>query len=108
MDQQLTFKKTRIAPTPSGFLHLGNILSFAITAALAAQSNAKILLRIDDFDRERTNKLYIQDIFDTLNFLEIPYHEGPRNMHEYETEYSQIHRMPLYTAALQQLRNNGD
>ena len=66
------FKRTRIAPTPSGFLHLGNILSFAITADLARKSGAKTLLRIDDLDRDRVNPLYVQDIFDTLNFLEIP------------------------------------
>ncbi len=107
MDQLPVFKKTRIAPTPSGFLHLGNIFSFAMTAALAAKTQAKILLRIDDFDRERTNRLYIQDIFDTLNFLQIPWHEGPKNMHEYETEYSQVHRTDIYKNALQELRDKG-
>lgn len=101
------FKKTRIAPTPSGFLHLGNILSFAITASLAAKANAKILLRIDDADRERTNKVYVQDIFDTLDFMWIPWHEGPRNMQEYEREYSQLHRMDIYRDALQQLKESG-
>ena len=100
------FNKTRIAPTPSGYLHLGNVLSFAITAALAAKTNAKILLRIDDADRERTNKLYVQDIFDTLNFLQIPWQEGPRNMEEYEKEYSQLHRMDMYRKALQQLKES--
>ena len=100
-------KKTRIAPTPSGFLHLGNILSFVITAGLAKKTNAKILLRIDDADRERTNKLYVQDIFDTLDFLGIPWHEGPRTLHEYEHEYSQVHRMPLYNDALQRLKEDG-
>lgn len=100
------FHKTRIAPTPSGFLHLGNVLSFAITAALARKTRAKILLRIDDLDRERANKLYVQDIFDTLNFLEIPWDEGPRNLHEYETIYSQLYRMDMYQKALEQLREN--
>jgi len=104
----LTFKKTRIAPTPSGFLHLGNVLSFAITAALAKKTNAKLFLRIDDADRERTNKLYVQDIFDTLNFLEIPWDEGPRNVYEYEHEYSQVRRMDIYSKALQQLREGGN
>lgn len=99
-----SFKKTRIAPTPSGYLHLGNILSFAITAALARRSKAKILLRIDDLDRERANKLYLQDIFDTLNYLEIPWDEGPRNLEEFEKEWSQQSRMPLYREALQQLK----
>ncbi len=98
------FKKTRIAPTPSGFLHLGNAYSFALTAAIAQKSGAKILLRIDDLDRDRIQKEYVQDIFDTLNFLEIPWHEGPRNMQEYEKEYSQVHRMDLYDQALDQLR----
>lgn len=102
------FNRTRIAPTPSGYLHLGNILSFAITAKFAAQSGAEILLRIDDFDRERTNKLYIQDIFDTLNFLEIPWHSGPKNMQEYEQEYSQVHRTDLYNTGLQQLKESGE
>jgi len=97
------FKKTRIAPTPSGFLHLGNAYSFALTAALAEKYGAKILLRIDDLDRERVQKEYVQDIFDTLNFLDIPWHEGPRDMEEYENEYSQIHRMDLYRDALNQL-----
>ncbi len=107
MDNNQIFKKTRIAPTPSGFLHLGNVLSFVITAGLAKKTGAKIFLRIDDADRERTNKLYVQDIFDTLDFLGIPWHEGPRNLHEYEHEYSQVHRIGLYKQVLQQLRDDG-
>jgi len=101
------FSKTRIAPTPSGFLHLGNVLSFAITASLARESGAKLLLRIDDLDQARVNKEYIHDIFDTLNFLEIPWDEGPRNAKEFEESYSQLHRMDLYNAALKQLADGG-
>lgn len=107
MDIISSFKKTRIAPTPSGFLHLGNVLSFAITAALARKTGARILLRIDDLDRERVNREYVQDIFDTLNFLEIPWDEGPANFDEYEKEYSQLHRMGIYQEALQQLKESG-
>jgi len=101
------FTKTRIAPTPSGFLHLGNVFSFVITAAIADQAGAKILLRIDDLDRDRVRREYVQDIFDTLNFLDIPWHEGPRNYAEYETEFSQMHRLKLYGAALEELRQSG-
>lgn len=100
--------RTRIAPTPSGYLHLGNAFSFAITAALARQYGARILLRIDDLDRQRVQKAYVQDIFDCLEYLEIPWDEGPRNYHEYEAEYSQLHRIPLYEQALQQLAADGD
>lgn len=105
--QLQSFNKARIAPTPSGYLHLGNVLSFVVTALLAKKSGAKILLRIDDLDQARVNKLYLQDIFDTLNFLEIPWHEGPRNLQEFEDNYSQLHRMPMYREALTQLADDG-
>ena len=95
---------TRLAPTPSGYLHLGNVLSFALTAALAEQAGVRILLRIDDMDRERVNPLYVQDIFDTLNYLEIPWHLGPHNPKDFEAEWSQRHRLALYQQALQQLQ----
>lgn len=103
----LQFKRTRIAPTPSGFLHLGNVLSFALTAVLARQTGAQILLRIDDMDRERASREYAEDIFDTLHFMEIPWDEGPRNYAEFEKEFSQLHRLPLYEKALLQLREQG-
>jgi glutamyl/glutaminyl-tRNA synthetase len=97
------FKKTRLAPTPSGFLHIGNVLSFSVTAALARKCGAEILLRIDDLDRARVNNQYLRDIFDTLSFLEIPWDEGPRNVTAFNESYSQIHRMGLYRQALVQL-----
>ncbi len=98
---------TRIAPTPSGYLHLGNILSFVTTAVLAEKVGATILLRIDDMDRERVNPLYVQDVFNTLRFLDIPWQMGPRSAKEFEAEWSQLHRMALYEAALLQLRESG-
>jgi len=102
-----TFVRTRIAPTPSGYLHLGNVLSFAITAVLARQSAARTMLRIDDLDRERVRKAYVADIFDTLAYLDIPWDEGPSDYHTYETIYSQVHRCGLYRKALEQLREQG-
>jgi len=102
-----SFTKTRIAPTPSGYLHLGNVLSFALTAALARQTGAGILLRIDDLDRGRVSKDYVEDIFETLRFLGIPWDEGPRHFSEYEREYTQLRRMDLYGEALRQLREEG-
>lgn len=101
------FTRTRIAPTPSGFLHLGNVFSFALTASLARKTGASILLRIDDLDQPRIQPQYVQDIFDTLQFLDIPWDEGPKNYEEYKNEFSQLHRMPLYQKALGQLRESG-
>lgn len=100
-------KLTRYAPTPSGFLHLGNIYSFILTYHLAKRYQAKILLRIDDLDQDRVKQAYIQDIFDCLDFLELPFDLGPRTTKEYESEFSQRHRMALYESALQVLKEKG-
>lgn len=99
--------RTRIAPTPSGFLHLGNVLSFSITAALARQSGARILLRIDDLDSQRAERQYVQDIFDTLEFLGIPWEEGARDPGEHYRRYSQLQRISAYAGLLQELRERG-
>lgn len=101
------FNRTRLAPTPSGYLHLGNILSFSLTAALARRTGASILLRIDDLDRERVENEFLEDIFATLDFLEIPWDEGPGNLAEYEREWSQVHRMKHYREALERLKASG-
>lgn len=86
---------------------MGNVLSFSITAELARRSGAKILLRIDDIDRVRAGKEYIQDIFDTLNLTEIGWDEGPQNLIEFEAGWSQGYRMRFYEEAIKQLYNNG-
>jgi glutamyl/glutaminyl-tRNA synthetase len=98
-------KITRFAPTPSGYLHLGNIYSFVLTHQLAKKEGAKVLLRIDDMDRERTKKKFVKDIFETLDFLEIPYDLGPKNLKEFQTEYSQSIRLPKYQEALIELKD---
>jgi len=107
MPAPLTFRRTRIAPTPSGYLHLGNAYSFKLTADLARHTGAKILLRIDDLDRERVEERYVQDIFDTLHFLGIPWDEGPRDRTDFGQTWSQLHRMRLYRRALEELRQQG-
>ena len=99
--------RTRIAPTPSGYLHVGNIFSFSLTVALARRSGASVLLRIDDMDRDRVTTEYVDDIFETLRFLNIPWDEGPRDAVEFKREYSQVHRMGLYNDALESLRRTG-
>lgn len=99
------FKLTRFAPTPSGFLHIGNIYSFIVTHHLAKKHGAKVLLRIDDLDRERYKPRFVQDIFDSLDFLEIPFDQGPKDISDFEQNHAQIHRLPLYNKALEELRN---
>lgn len=104
----MEYKKTRIAPTPSGYLHLGNVLSFLITATLAKRHGARLLLRIDDLDAARLRKEFVQDIFSTLEFIGIPWDEGPRNYQDYKESFNQSLRLGEYKAALDQLKNSGD
>lgn len=101
------FRKTRIAPTPSGYLHAGNALNFLVTAALAERAGATLLLRIDDLDRERYRPAYVADIFETLHFLKIKWQEGPKNIADFEERWSQQHRMDLYNGGLKKLRESG-
>jgi glutamyl/glutaminyl-tRNA synthetase len=96
--------KTRYAPTPSGFLHLGNLYSFILTATIARNTGASVLLRIDDMDRERFRSEYLQNIFETLRFFELPYQEGPKTEADFLQCWSQQHRMDSYTKALDELR----
>lgn len=92
--------KTRIAPTPSGFLHTGNAVSFLLTYCLAKSGNGKLLLRIDDLDRERYRKEYVDDIFYALDWLGIHYDEGPSSVADFENYWSQHKRLSLYDDAL--------
>lgn len=101
------FCRTRIAPTPSGFLHLGNAYSFALTAALAQGAGARLLLRIDDADAPRVRSGYLDDIFETLERLNIQPDEGPANVADLEAAWSQRHRLPLYQNALLRLAEGG-
>ncbi|MCC8411179.1 glutamate--tRNA ligase family protein [Mucilaginibacter sp. UR6-1] len=107
MDAPPVYKRTRIAPTPSGYLHVGNALSFIITVGLAAETGAQILLRIDDMDRDRADKRYVQDVFDILQFLDIPWQQGPLDLQDYQEQWSQILRLDKYHDALGQLRQSG-
>ncbi|WP_168797652.1 glutamate--tRNA ligase family protein [Neolewinella litorea] len=91
----------RIAPTPSGFLHLGNAANFAANALLA--DGGRLLLRIDDLDRARFRPEYLQDVFDVLEWLQITWTDGPRDAVDFAAHWSQEHRMPLYHEALDRL-----
>jgi glutamyl-tRNA synthetase len=75
---------TRIAPTPSGYLHEGNLLNFLLTQRLAREVGAQIALRIDDMDVFRMRPEFVEDIFRCLRWLDIAWQHGPQSMAEYE------------------------
>jgi glutamyl-tRNA synthetase len=74
---------------------------------LARQAGASILLRIDDLDQDRVSKEYVEDIFETLEFLGIPWEEGPRNFADFQRNWSQLHRLGIYRECLETLREQG-
>ncbi|MCB9184949.1 MAG: tRNA glutamyl-Q synthetase [Flavobacteriales bacterium] len=101
-------ERTRIAPTPSGFLHAGNAVSFLITRELAQRQGARLRLRIDDLDAERARPEYVQDIFDSLAWLGIACTDGPRTVKEQVEVFSQHRRLGAYAEAISILKEQGD
>jgi glutamyl-tRNA synthetase len=57
-------------------------------------------------DRDRYRPEYVEDIFATLDFLEIKVDQGPKNSKEMESTWSQVHRLPIYTEGLAQLEQS--
>ncbi len=95
--------RSRIAPTPSGYLHRGNLFNFLLTALITRSNGGELRLRIDDMDVQRARPQYLHDIFDTLNWLEIPWQQGPKNVVEHTQFFTQSTRMQLYDSFLLQL-----
>jgi glutamyl-tRNA synthetase len=98
--------RTRFAPTPSGYLHLGNAFSFVLTWLIARKSGGEILLRIDDLDAERAKPEYVDDIFTTLAWLGLDWDAGARSAADFYAHYSQRLRLEEYNATLETLRHN--
>lgn len=99
---------SRLAPTPSGFLHVGNAYSFILTWLLVRKSSGSLLLRIDDLDSDRARPEYIADIFETLDWLGLDWDRGPQSPDEFAQRYSQKHRLSLYQELLDRLRTETD
>lgn len=69
---------TRIAPSPTGALHLGNLRTFLVNWAMARQSGWRIVLRIEDLDGPRVKPGSIEQCIDLLSWVGIDWDEGPR------------------------------
>lgn len=68
--------RLRIAPSPTGFVHVGNIRSALFNWLYARRYNGTFILRIDDTDVERSEKVYEDDVKDGLRWLGLDWDEG--------------------------------
>lgn len=63
--------RTRFAPSPTGFIHIGNIRTALFSWLYAKKYNGEFIIRIDDTDQERNSSIYTENIINILNWLEI-------------------------------------
>lgn len=99
--------RTRIAPTPSGYLHVGNAFNFLVTAELVRTIGGTLFLRVDDLDQERVRPEYVEDVFRSLAWLGIRVDEGPSGPEDLQRSWSQQLRMDRYERVVEQLGVTG-
>ncbi len=87
---------SRLAPTPSGFLHVGNGVNLTLTYLYTKKYQGTLHLRIDDIDQPRVKKEYIDDIFASLEYLGIIWDEGAKNPSDYYQNFHFKKREHIY------------
>jgi glutamyl-tRNA synthetase len=94
----MTKIRTRFAPSPTGFIHLGNIRSALYPWAFARANGGDFILRIEDTDLERSTQASVDVIIEGMKWLGLDHDEGP---------FYQMQRMDRYKAVLQELKAAG-
>jgi glutamyl-Q tRNA(Asp) synthetase len=103
-----TFVLTRFAPAPTGYLHLGHVLNAQYVWGLARHYGARVLLRIEDHDRERCRPEFERALLDDLDWLGFAPDVFPTNaFRQGPCESRQSERAEVYTAAARQLTRAG-
>ncbi len=90
--------RTRFAPSPTGFIHLGNIRSALYPWAFARAQGGDFILRIEDTDLERSTQAAVDVIIEGMRWLDLNYDEGP---------FYQMQRMDRYKQVLAELQAAG-
>lgn len=90
--------RTRFAPSPTGFIHLGNIRSALYPWAFARANGGTFILRVEDTDQERSTQEAVDVILQGMQWLGLTPDEGP---------YYQMQRMTRYRQVLAQLQEAG-
>lgn len=91
--------KTRFAPSPTGYLHVGGARTALFSWLYARKHGGKFVLRIEDTDLERSTQESVNAILEGMTWLGLEYDEGP---------FYQTHRFDRYKQVIQQLLEQGD
>jgi len=91
--------RTRFAPSPTGYLHIGGARTALFSWLYARKKGGEFVLRIEDTDRERSTQEAVDAILEGMNWLGLSYDEGPI----YQTD-----RYDRYGEVIQQLLDQGD
>ena len=98
-DRQNQTVRTRFAPSPTGYLHLGGARTALYSWAFARHHKGQFILRVEDTDVERSTPEAVQAIMDGMAWLNLDYDEGP---------FFQMQRMDRYRAMIDKLLEKGD
>jgi len=98
--------RVRFAPSPTGFLHIGNIRTALFNYLFAKRSGGKFILRVEDTDLERSKPEYREALLEDLLWMGIRWDEGPGVGGEFGP-YLQSERLSIYRKYLDQLIKEG-
>ena len=96
----------RLAPSPTGFLHLGNAWAFLLAWLACRSKGGSLVLRMEDIDPDRSRAEYADAIIRDLRWLGLDWDEGP-DVGGPAGPYTQSARMELYADALNRLDRAG-
>ncbi len=99
--------RTRFAPSPTGYPHVGNIRTALFAWLFARHNNGNFILRIEDTDITRKVEGAVESMLDSLRWLELDWDEGPEAGGNYGPYY-QSERLELYHEAARRLISQGD
>jgi nondiscriminating glutamyl-tRNA synthetase len=99
--------RVRIAPSPTGFLHIGTARTALFNYLFAKKFGGRFILRIEDTDAERSDKKYEKDIFEGLSWLGINADESPEKGGAFGP-YRQSERIEIYKTYLEKLLADGN
>ena len=98
--------RVRFAPSPTGDIHIGNARTALFNYLYAKNSNGTFVLRIEDTDRKRSEKVYEESIISDLKWLGIEYDEGPDKNGGFGP-YNQFERLQIYDEFKEKLIKKG-